>query len=42
MIRIVGPDIEILNLIINGMELYRVDPEDGEALQSAIEDLGLA
>ena len=40
-IRIVGPDMEILTLIVNGLTLYRVNPKTDKALQCAIEDLEL-
>ena len=38
---LVGPDVEILTLIVNGLTLYRVNPKTDKALQCAIEDLEL-
>ena len=41
-IRIVGPDLEIVNLIVNGMALYRIEPQLDDEVEKAIEDLDLA
>ena len=40
-VRLCGPDLVMMNLIINGLTIYRVNPQTDSELVVAIEDLGL-
>ena len=40
-VRLCGPDLVMMNLIINGLTIYRVNPQTHSELVSAIEDMGL-